>query len=179
MGEYFSLIYLDAVLRHILACADAFFRLCYSFTMRNVYKIPWLLVLAGATLAVADDAERQIKNETEISTTIEVEYAFPTNACKAAIEIEYYQKGSSAHVESSLTNDECDASSGTYVIQIRYRGADGQSQSKEFPETWERLDSSPVVVEKDYFVADDVDILRVRSRKLNCTCAPDETVDGN
>ncbi len=179
MGEYFSLIYLDAVLRHILACADAFFRLCYSFTMRKVYKIPWLLVLAVATLAVADDADRRINNEAEISTTIEAEYAFATNACKAAIEIEYYQKGSSAHVESSLTNDDCDASSGTYVIQIRYRGADGKSQSKDFPETWERLDSNPVVVEKDYFVADDIDILRVRSRKLNCTCVPDEQVDAD
>lgn len=179
MGEYFSLIYLDAVLRHILACAGAFFRLCYSFTMRNVYKIPWLLVLAGASLAVADDADRRISNEAEIRTTIEAEYAFATNACKAAIEIEYYQKGSSAHVESSLTNDDCDASSGTYVIQIRYRGADRQTQSKDFPETWERLDSNPVVVEKDYFVADDIDILRVRSRKLNCTCVPDEQVDAD
>ena len=179
MGEYFSLLYLDAVLRHILARADAFFRLCYRFTMRNVYKIPWLLVLAGATLAVADDAERRINNEAEISTTIEAECAFATNACKAAIEIEYYQKGSSVHVESSLTNDDCDASSGTYVIQVWYRGADGQSQSKDFPETWERLSSSPVVVEKDYFVADDVDILRVRSRKLNCTCVPDEQVDAD
>ena len=130
-------------------------------------------------MALADDAERRINNEAEISTTIEAEYAFATDACKAAIEIEYYQKGSSAHVESSLTNDDCDASSGTYVIQIRYRGADGQSQSKDFPETWERLDSSPVVVEKDYFVADDIDILRVRSRKLHCTCAPVEAGDGD
>jgi len=182
MGEYFSLIYLDAVLRHILARADAFLRLCYSFTMRIVYKIPWLLVLAGTTLAAADDADdadKRIYIEAEIRTTIKAEYAFATNACKAAIEIEYYQKGSSAHVESSLTNDDCDASSGTYVVQIRYRGADGQSQSKDFPETWERLDSNPVVVEKDYFVADDIDILRARSRKLTCTCVPDEQVDAD
>ncbi len=179
MGEYFSLFSLDAILRYILARAGASFRLCYSFTMANVYKIPWLLVLAGSSLALADDAERQINNEAEISTTIEAEYAFATGACKAAIEIEYYQKGSSAHVESTLTNDDCGASSGTYVIQVRYRGADRQTQSKDFPETWERLDSSPVVVEKDYFVADDIDILRVRSRKLNCTCVPDEQVDAD
>ena len=115
----------------------------------------------------------------EFHQTIETEYEYATDACKAAIEIEYYQKGSSAHVESTLTNDDCGASSGSYVIQVRYRDADRQSQSKEFPVTWERVDSSPVVVEKDYFVADDVDILRVRSRKLNCTCAPEDSVEGD
>jgi hypothetical protein len=130
-------------------------------------------------LAVADDADRRINNEAEFSTTIEAKHAFATNACKATIKIEYYQKGPSAHVESSLTNDDCDASSGTYVIQIRYRGADGQSQSRDFPESWGRLDSNPVVVEKNYFVADDIDILRVRPRKLNCTCVPDEQVDAD
>ncbi len=138
-----------------------------------------LSLLAGATVAVADDADERISNEAEIRLTIEMEHEYATDACKAAIEIEYYQKGSSAHVESTLTNDDCDASHGTYVIQIRYRGADRQTQSKDFPETWERVDSSPVVFEKDYFVADDIDILRIRSRKLNCTCAPDEAVDGD
>ncbi len=130
-------------------------------------------------MALADDAERRINSEAEISTTIEAEYAIATSACQAAIEIEYYQKGSSAHVESMLTNDDCGASSRTYVIQIRYRGADRQTQSKDFPETWERVDSDPVVAEKDYFVADDVDILRVRSRKLHCTCVPDEQVNAD
>ena len=138
-----------------------------------------LLSLAGATLAVADDAENRINNEAEIRTTIEVEYEYATNACKAAMEIEYYQKGSSAHVESTLTNDDCDASSGTYVIQIRYRDADGQSQSKDFTETWRQVDSNPLVIEKDYFIADDIDVQRVRSRKLDCTCTPLETDDSD
>jgi len=147
--------------------------------MKNTCKMLLLSLLAGAALAVANDADERINNEAEIRFIIKAEHEYATDACSAVIEIEYYQKGSSAHVESSLTNDDCGASSGTYVIQIRYRGADGKSQSKDFPETWERLDSSPVVVEKDYFVADDIDILRVRSRKLNCTCVPDESDDGS
>jgi hypothetical protein len=127
--------------------------------------------LAGVSIAHAGDEEGLLTAEIEFHQTIETEYG--TDACKAVIEIEYYQKRASAHVESTLTNDDCDASSGTYAIQIRYRGADRQSQSKEFPETWERADSSSVVMEKDYFVADDIDILRIRARKLDCTCTPD------
>ena len=38
---------------------------------------------------------------------------------------------------------------------------------------------TPVLVEKDYFIADDIDIVRVRSRKLNCTCAPEESADSD
>lgn len=135
----------------------------------------------GVSIAGAgdDDEDGLIKTEMEFHQTIELEHKYATDACQAVIEIEYYQKGASAHVESELTNDDCGASSGTYVIQIRYRDADRQSQSKEFPETWERADSNPVVVEKDYFVADDIDILRVRSRKLDCTCVPDELDDGS
>ena len=109
--------------------------------------------------------------------TIEAEHEFVTAACKAELEVEYYQKGSDAHVESMLTNGDCGASSGSFVIQIGYRGADRNSQTKEFSETWERSDTNPVAISKDYFVGDDVDILRVRSRKLDCTCTSDESAD--
>jgi hypothetical protein len=166
---------------HILARTDRFFLLCYSSDMKILRKIVLISCLTGVSTAGAgeDDEDGLIKTEMEFHQTIELEYEYASNACQAAIEIEYYQKGASAHVESALTNDDCGASSGSYVIQIRYRDADRQSQSKEFPETWERADSNPVVVEKDYFVADDIDILRVRSRKLDCTCAPEESAEGD
>jgi len=135
--------------------------------------------LTAASFAVADEDENKINNEATIRTTIAVEQTLASNACKAELEIEYYQKGSSAHVESTLTNEDCGASSGSYVIQVRYRGADRQTRSKEFAEPWERTDTAPVLVEKDYFIADDVDIIRVRSRKLNCTCEVEESADSN
>lgn len=140
-----------------------------------------MLVLSlpvGATLALADEGGDRINNEAEIRLTIEMQQESEVAACQASLEIEYYQKGPSAHVESTLSNDDCGASSGSYAIQIRYRDADGKLLSKDFMETWERLDSSPVVIEKDYFVADAIDIARVRSRKLSCTCAPVEPTDG-
>jgi len=166
---------------HILARTERFFLLCYSFDMKNLYTMVLASCIAGAPVGttLADETADRINNEAEIRITIEAEHEYASNACQAAMEMEYYQKGSSVHVESTLTNDDCGASSGSYVIQIRYRGPDRQSQRKEFPETWERADSNPVVVEKDYFVADDIDILRVRSRKLDCTCTPEEPVEGD
>jgi len=147
--------------------------------MKFIDRIFPILLLTAASFAVADEDESNINNEATIRTTIAVEQTFATNACKAELEIEYYQKGSSAHVESTLTNDDCGASSGSYVIQVRYRGADRQTRSKDFAESWERTDTAPVFVEKDYYIADDIDIVRVRSRQLKCTCATEESADSD
>jgi len=141
--------------------------------MKTLTLILLLLITTG--FANADEGESLINNEAELRTTIEMEQAFATDACKAEIEIEYYQKGPSAHVESTLTNEDCGASSGSYVIQVRYRGADGQTRSENFAQLWERSDTAPVLAVKDYFIADDIDIVRVRARKLNCTCAEEAT----
>ena len=97
--------------------------------MKIIDRILPILLLTVASVALADEDESNISNEAMISTTIEVEQTLATNACKAELEIEYYQKGSSAHLESTLTNDDCGASSGSYVIQVRYRGADRQTRS--------------------------------------------------
>jgi len=147
--------------------------------MKIIERTFLILLLMVASFAAADEDESNINNEAELRTTIEIEQEFFTNACKAEIEIEYYQKGSSAHVESTLTNDDCGASSGSYVIQVRYRGADRQTRSKDFAESWERTDTAPVLVEKDYYIADEIDITRVRSRKLKCTCATAESADSD
>ncbi len=155
-------------------------RLCYSFAMKKILLLSSLLfsLLIIAPTWAAEEEERII-NESEFSVTIEAKTEYASNACMANLEIEYYQKGSSAHVETLLTNDHCAASSGSFVIQVRYRDADGKNQSKNFPETWARSDSKPVVIERDYFVADNIDVTRVRSRDLNCECAPDESEDSD
>jgi hypothetical protein len=119
------------------------------------------------------DGSPIISNEADITLRMEVEQALVIHACEARVELEYYQKGPNAHVETHLSNGTCGASSGTYTIVVRYRDAEGEFQSMEFEENWKRTDDSPVVAVRDYFVADDVDILRVRSRELRCVCADD------
>ena len=112
----------------------------------------------------------------EIRIQIEAEHEYSTNACEARLEVEYYQKGDSVHVETTLENDQCDASSGSYTIQVRYRGDDGEVQTAEFDELWERSDAEPITLGKDYYVAENIDVTRVRSRRLRCECAsaPDD-----
>ena len=139
--------------------------------MRLVLTLATAVAMLLPLSLLAVDDESRINNEAEIRVTVEMEHEYATDMCMAAMELEYYQKGSSAHVETRLENPACAASSGSYTLEIRYRDAQGEVNSKEYSEDWERSDANTVVLVKDYFVAENVDIIRVRSRKLRCTCA--------
>ncbi|MFQ5608652.1 MAG: hypothetical protein ACE5F8_00085 [Woeseiaceae bacterium] len=141
-----------------------------------------ILTAAAATasliLAAGAAADEHISNEAEIRIQMELEANVVNSSCQAQLEMEYYQKGSNAVVESVLTNEQCAASAGTYVIQVRYRGSDSEIRTKDFPETWQRSDNEPIKNVREYFVGDDVDVIRVRSRKLRCSCTDrDEPAD--
>ncbi len=135
--------------------------------------------LFAATAAFGDEDEEEESIEVpgaEIRFTIEAEHEYVTDACEARLDVSYYQKDSSVHVETELHNDQCGASSGSYALEVRYRGDDGEVRTVEFEELWQRSDAEPVTLEKDYYVAENVDVTRVRSRRLRCECAsaPDD-----
>ena len=129
--------------------------------------------LAGAQES-APPEERKLT--IEFSKTIEMEKRL--GGCKANLELEYWQKGDVAEVESTLTNAECGPSSGDYTIRIRYRDDDGEVTTDDHPERWERSDASPVVRAVRYPIGSDVDLISVRSRGLSCTCADESTAPG-
>ena len=104
----------------------------------------------------------------------EVILKYHDNRCEAKLLIEYYQKGTDAHVNSELTNDSCGASSGDYTIHVRYKDAQGEIKLLEFEETWAREDDAKWISERDYFIEDDVDIIRVKARGLSCMCKKPE-----
>ena len=141
--------------------------------MKHLAKIALVIAVGAPVLVVAEEEESLINNEAEIRLTVEAKHEYATDVCTAAMEMEYYQKGASVHIATSLDNEQCAASSGSYTLAIRYRDADGNLQNKEVAETWERADAAPVEQAKDYFIADDVDIVRVRTRKLRCKCTGD------
>lgn len=130
------------------------------------------LLLIFSSLTVAD--EPTTNNEAEIRIQMDVKQEFATDLCQAQLALEWYQKGPSVHVESELSNDTCGASSGSLVIRVSYRGDDGETVSADFPETWQRDDDVPVLLERDYYLAENIDVLRVRTRKLRCVCAASE-----
>jgi len=112
--------------------------------------------------------------EKKVGVTLEYEQ----KGCAATLGLEYYQKGTDAHVKSTLKNEQCAASSGSYVLRIRYRPDEGEMDEVEFEETWSRDDDADVVVEKDYFVGENLEIHRVTSAKLRCDCTELETEQG-
>jgi hypothetical protein len=90
--------------------------------------------------------------------------------CEASMFFEYFQKNTVAVVNSTLSNPDCGASSGGYTLLVRYRDANNEMQSQEYPETWQRGDDQDIESRKEYFMGDNVDLVTVRSRKLRCIC---------
>lgn len=106
----------------------------------------------------------------ETSKPIILKLDYRLNKCASQLEIEYLQRGENARVNASLNNADCAASSGEYTIQVQIRDADNQSRKLEFPETWSRDDDATITSTSDYFIGDNVDLVRVKSRNLKCRC---------
>ena len=85
--------------------------------------------------------------------------------CTAWVDLEYYQKNTHVYVKSS----------GSYVIRIRYLPDEGEPDEIEFKETWSRDDDADIVTEKEYYVGENLEVRRVRSSKLKCVCAVENT----
>ena len=113
----------------------------------------------------------------EFEKVVPIKLEYNTDACKADLRLEYFQKGADAHVKSTLSNEECGASSGDYTVRVQYKDSEGESQQVEFEEIWMRSDDADVISEKDYPVGDNIDIVRVKSRKLSCRCEEPQTQD--
>jgi hypothetical protein len=126
-----------------------------------------------ASIKIERSSEYKAEGQ-EFEKKVGVTLEYGQKGCAATLGLEYYQKGTDAHVISTLKNDQCAASSGSYVLRIRYRPDEGEMGEVEFAETWSRDDDADVVVEKDYFVGEDLDIRRVSSTKLKCACAETE-----
>lgn len=125
--------------------------------------------LAQDSVQSEDKAGESDAMTIEFSKTIKMEKRL--GGCEAKLQMEYWQKGDMAEVTSILSNPECAASSGDYKVFVRYRNADGDMQTNEYQETWARDDAEPIVTTRQYRIGDDVDLIRVRSRGLSCSCS--------
>ena len=122
----------------------------------------------------------EYKSETkEFSKSVDIELEYVSDDCEAKLNLEYFQRGDKAQVNSTLTNPQCDASFGSYTIQVRYRGEDQELQTTNYEERWSREDAEPIVASNQYFIGDNVDLVRVRSRSLTCTCGSDVATSDN
>jgi hypothetical protein len=129
-----------------------------------------------ASVTIERSSEYEVESKT-FEKHIPVKLEYGAGGCKVELRLEYYQKGADAHVKTMLSNEACGASSGNYTIRIRYKDAQGELGLTEFEEAWNRDDDGMVVNEKEYFVGDDVDIVRVNSRRLSCSCTESHSTD--
>jgi len=138
--------------------------------MKNAVVVVCVAMLCTAT-AAADDKEIEAESAT-FSKTFEMKVEQHSTECEATAVLEYFQRGGEAEVEATIENPDCAASSGEFTIETTVR-ADGQMDSDKlsFSETWSRDDEDPVVITKRYPIGDNVDLMRVKVRKLHCECS--------
>ena len=129
------------------------------------------LLLAGLPLcAFSQEAmESTRKYQIPFETTEHKQY------CKARVSIEYGQYDTEARYNGEITNEDCGASGGTYVISVRYRDESGEVHSVEAEHTWHRDDDQKVLIDGAQAIGENVDLIRVRARKIRCVCDEPES----
>lgn len=127
-----------------------------------------ILALAPVTLA---DRKTDTSNTLTKTKTFEIKLESSPGICQATASLDYFQRGNEAQVETSVHTEECGAAEGNFVVSLTVRGdGDDEPRVLNFEETWERSDDIPVESMQRYPIGDDVDLLRVKTRKLSCKC---------
>ncbi len=91
--------------------------------------------------------------------------------CQASASIEYIQNNDVASVSGEIENQDCEASSGTYTMNVRFRDQNGEVHDLNFDETWQRDDDQSILFNREYSIGKNVDLIRVRTRRMKCVCA--------
>ena len=137
-----------------------------------------ILAIATSPLLAEAPQDSDDKRTLDIKLRNTVTLEARLGGCEAKLALEYLQKGSQAEVGIEINNDECAASYGDFTIHVRYRHDNGEMFTDEFPETWSREDDQPVKMSRLYPIGDNVDLIRVRSRGLNCSCGVEGETEG-
>jgi hypothetical protein len=140
--------------------------------------LPALLACASGSALAGQDAvggaqqpqRMRIDNRIETEYTVTLEAESKKDYCQANAEFEYWQANTYAHIEGAITNSECAASGGEFVVSVVYLDEAGTRQRKDHTESWSRADAEPFEFEHDYEIGDNVDLIRVSARKVVCIC---------
>ena len=74
-------------------------------------------------------------------------------------------------VPGTIAHNTCAASGGDYKLVVSVRNENRELQTLEFFESWQRQDDQPVKFSGVYPIGENVDVVRVRTVQLRCTCA--------
>jgi hypothetical protein len=126
---------------------------------------------ASRTREACGEVEQTVlRLEKELSMVLEP--AAPKDRqCETRIAVEYFQRDTIARVNGVIENETCAASSGQYEIEVRVKNENGEIQTLEVGESWQRDDDQPVEFTADYPIGENVELITLRSRGLRCICA--------
>lgn len=146
-----------------------------KFLQRTLQASAIFFAFAAVSVAVGqesfDQEQMKVEGQVEKKYTLKLETTQHKLYCKAGISIEYTQRNTMARVSGTIENEDCAASSGGYIVAVRYRDEDGEIHNAEHPETWRRDDAEPFTLNHEYLIGDNMDLIRVRARKIQCVCA--------
>ena len=111
-----------------------------------------------------------IRTEKEIQFPLELS-PMKIVQCAVTIEVAYTQRDTSVGVEGTVANGVCGASSGDYKLVVILRNENGEMQTLEFIESWQREDNQPLKFSGAYPIGENVEVVRVRPVQLRCSCA--------
>lgn len=108
------------------------------------------------------------RSEKEVIRSVELPAI--ENRCRAEIATGYLQSDTIADVEGTIEVDGCAAAAGEYTIAARILAANGEQQTLEFSETWQRDDDRAVSFKAAYPIGENVELLNVHVRDVRCSC---------
>jgi len=92
--------------------------------------------------------------------------------CQATTMTGYRQQGTMARLDGSIGLKSCPAgSTGSYSVVLQVKNEKGELTWLEFGERWERSERQDVKFAADYPIGEKVELVDVRLRDLQCTCA--------
>ena len=115
------------------------------------------------------DDESSIIMENIVPLTIDIpEKTF--QSCQAEIALEYFQRDTQARVKSTVSHENCRHTKGNFVISLTVRDENDETRKLEFDEQWELKEEPRQTLTKDYFIGDNVYLVRARTRSKTCEC---------
>jgi len=130
---------------------------------------------ASRTRQACGEAQQSVLR-LEREVTIVQELAAPNNLqCETRIAVEYFHRDTIARVNGVIENETCTASGGEYEVEVRVKDENGEMRTLQFSESWQRDDDQPVEFTADYPIGENVELIRLSTSGLKCTCA--DTLD--
>ena len=112
-----------------------------------------------------------LETDMEFRHKVTLEAPQKTSMCTARVEIEYSQRNTLAEADGTIHTEDCAAAGGIYTIAARYRDENGKLHNIETEKTWSQTDNQPVHFSDELTIGENVDLIRVRARKIKCECA--------